>query len=81
MDSAIKDYFMCLNLFVIIHYNSNINNLIIDLIWIYISGYLFKLSFTTGTHKLIYVPEDSVFNPDKFKRHFDRQVCPNFGQS
>ena len=39
-----------------------------------IVGYLFKLAFTSGTHKLIYVPEDSVFNPDKFKKHFDRQV-------
>ena len=38
-------------------------------------GYIFKLIFTTGQEKLIYVPEDAVFNPDRFKRHFDKQVC------
>ena len=37
------------------------------------AGYLFKLIFTTGNEKLIYVPEDAVFSPEKFKRHFDKQ--------
>ena len=34
---------------------------------------MFKLIFTTGNEKLIYVPEDAVFSPEKFKRHFDKQ--------
>jgi hypothetical protein len=34
---------------------------------------MFKLSFTTGTVRCIYVPEDAVYNCVKFKKHFDKQ--------
>ena len=34
----------------------------------FIVGYIFKLSFTHGTVKLIYVPEYAVFNSESFKK-------------
>ena len=37
-----------------------------------ILGYIFKLCFTTGAERCIYVPEDSVYHCDRFKKHFDK---------
>ena len=38
-----------------------------------IPGYIFKVSFTTGTVKCIYMPKDAVYYCVKFKKHFDKQ--------
>ena len=38
-----------------------------------LKGYIFKLTFTSGCVKHIYVPENDFFSSDKFKRHFDKQ--------